>query len=168
MYKLIIRTSLIFLIVLISGIKVNAQSPNWVFEPTPAPNLNPTPSPNWVFEPTPAPNPNPSPTTQQPTPIPTSNPNPITDINIEIPDAITGCTKCPKDDFTKKNFLNYAKEVFSNKFPFDTIGNIPNGSTGVCGEKKEVCTLKETVENLLRLLKYPVWIGFLLTLVRAI
>lgn len=105
----------------------------------------------------------------EPTVTPTTPINVIQDIPINLPDAPnTQCKECPQDNFTTRNFLSYAQEVFSNKFPFDIIGNIPNGSTGVCAEKKEVCTLKETLGNLLGLLKYPVWIGFLLGLVRAI
>jgi hypothetical protein len=103
------------------------------------------------------------------TPQPTTPINVIQDIPITLPDAPnTQCKECPEDNFTTTNFLNHAKEKFSDKFPFDIVGNIPGGSSGVCGEKKEVCTLKETLGNLLRLLKYPIWIGFLLGLVRAI
>ena len=102
------------------------------------------------------------------TPPPTQI-NVIKDIEIDLPDPPnTQCKECPEDNFTKRNFLTYAKEQFSNKFPFDIVGNIPGGSSGLCGEKKEVCTIKETLGNLLRLLKYPIWIGFLLGLVRAI
>jgi hypothetical protein len=107
--------------------------------------------------------------TEPPSTPPPTEINVIQDIEIDLPDAPnTQCKECPKDNFATKNFLSYAKEQFSDKFPFDVVGDIPSGSSGFCGEKKEVCTLKETLGTLLRLLKYPIWIGFLLELVRAI
>jgi len=96
-----------------------------------------------------------------------TNPTPIStpEIIITIPNEETSCKDCPEDKFKTQNFLQYAKDRFSSKFPFDTIGIIGGGSESC--NTKENCFLKDTIKKLLNLVKYPVWIGFMLTLIKA-
>jgi hypothetical protein len=102
-----------------------------------------------------------------PTP-PLTQINVIQDIPINLPDPPnTQCTECPEDEFqkkTNKNFLSYAKGAFGNKFPFDIVGGIAGGNEGSC-QNRETCTLKETVGNLLNLIRIPIWITFLINII---
>jgi len=91
----------------------------------------------------------------------------LQDIPVNLLTRNNNCKDCPKDNFTQKNFLTYAKEEFKNKFPFDSIGTISGGNQGNC-EKKEECTLKDTMKTFLNYAKYPIWITFLLSLIKVV
>ncbi len=87
--------------------------------------------------------------------------------NTEAPPA--ECTECPKDGFQKKNFLEHAKARFDNKFPFDAIGGVGGGGEGQCMtlNNQQECQLKEALGNFLEVIKYPIWIVFLVSLIKA-
>ena len=93
------------------------------------------------------------------------------DIPVEIPgDFIPGeCDNCPQDTFKNQNFLSYAQTKFENKFPFDALGTIPTGTNGECLEinNQSECSLRDNIKSFINVLKYPIWITFLIGLIKV-
>ncbi len=88
-----------------------------------------------------------------------------------VPDALEDALKTEGEvpetsspsEFSKPNFVQYAFDVFSNKFPLDIIGSLPAGqglndcpTVTFWGEGFEVCI----VRDFLKMLKIPVVIAF--------
>ena len=78
------------------------------------------------------------------------------------------CADCNDSNFSNQNFLSYALTKFSDKFPFDVIGDysiLPDDnqcpSLTIYGKYWEFCVIPNTVS----LIKYPVWISFLVRLI---
>ena len=82
------------------------------------------------------------------------------------------CPECELTSFTNQNFLIYAwtKFIDEPKFPFDIFGDMPSGDNNKCpsismfGYKEEFCIINES----LGVLKYPIWIRFMLRMVFSI
>ena len=94
------------------------------------------------------------------------NPVPI----IGTGDSGLECVECEEPDYvttTLPNFIVYAQEELANVFPFDVIGDIPSDTFNTCpsltiqNQTMELCI----INDLLSLMKYPVWILFLIRLV---
>jgi hypothetical protein len=69
--------------------------------------------------------------------------------------------------FNRPNFLTYAVEKFSNKFPFDIFGTPPSPVNGsecpsytFFGQTTELCVIRD----LIAIMKYPVIIGFAISM----
>ena len=77
------------------------------------------------------------------------------------------CSDC-QSDFTNQNFFQYALTQFSQKFPFDVIGDysiLPDEqecpSLTIYSKQWDFCV----IPNSTRLLKYPIWFLFLIRLI---
>ncbi len=94
----------------------------------------------------------------------------IPDFPIDIPGITDTCENCPEDNFETQNFLEYAKEKFKNKFPFDAIEMSAGGGNGQCMtlNGKQECQVKEALGNFLNVVKFPIWIVFLIGLIKVI
>ena len=86
----------------------------------------------------------------------------------EFPDSNNQpCSDC-QSDFTNQNFFQYALTQFSQKFPFDVIGDysiLPDEqecpSLTIYSKQWDFCV----IPNSTRLLKYPIWFLFLIRLI---
>lgn len=83
------------------------------------------------------------------------------------------CIECKEITFTEQNFFQYAQSKFINqpKFPFDIFGDLPSaGSANECptvamfNRSKEMCFINDS----LGVMKYPVWISWLIKLALSI
>ena len=85
------------------------------------------------------------------------------------PEETAECEDCPEDTFKTENFLGYAKQQFSNKFPFDAIEINGGGGTGQCLtlNNSQECQVKEALGSFLSIVKFPIWITFLLSLIKV-
>ena len=94
----------------------------------------------------------------------------ITGNNVNAQELPGACQDCPPDGFKTQNFLEYAQEQFSDKFPFDAIEI--NGGTGagqcMTLNNNQECQVKEALGNFLSIVKFPIWITFLLSLIKVV
>lgn len=91
------------------------------------------------------------------------------DFPVDIPGITDTCQDCPPDNFETQNFLEYAQEAFQDKFPFDAIEI--NGGTGagqcMTLNGQQECQVKEALGNFLNVVKFPIWIVFLIGLIKV-
>lgn len=140
------------------------KNPEPTPEPTPTPTPTPTPEPTKspAVEPTPTPTPDPSPS---PSPSPSGDPSPSPSPS-PSPTPQPDPNESPQVDFsTAENFLVHAKRVFSDKFPFDILGDFEaKGNSNECpkytffSHEFELCPIRD----FLSMLKIPVIISFLI------
>ncbi len=88
--------------------------------------------------------------------------------NAQVPELQESCKDCPENNFKKENFLEHAQTKFEEKFPFDAIEVKSGGSGGECMiiAGKQECSVKNGTQTMLGLVKYPIWVIFLISLIK--